>query len=101
MKTGSIIECVSEDFGIQRTQNSKMGMIFPKKGTIYTIRHIFHLRDGRSGLTVNEIDNSRLARYTPSKLEPAFTAKNFRELLPPITNIEEHINENTLEPELI
>jgi len=100
MKAGSLVECVDTNFGIQRTHNEPQGMIFPNKGVIYTVRHIFHLRDGRSGLTVNEIDNSRLKRFTPSKLEPAFNAKNFRELQPPIANIEEHINENTLEPVL-
>lgn len=100
MKIGSLIECTNTDFGIQRIHNEPQGMIFPVKNKVYTVRHIFHLRNGKSGLTVFEIDNSRFSNRTPSKLEPAFNARNFRELQPPIANIEKQINENTLEPVL-
>lgn len=101
MKVGSLVECVNTDFGIQRKHNEPQGMKFPVKKIVYTVRHIFTTRDGRTGLTVYEIDNSFLSKRTPSGLEPAFRADNFRELQPPIANIEEHINSNTLEKELV
>lgn len=94
MKVGSLVECLKHNSSCSDSLKGK-GARFPHTETVYTVREI---RDGSSTrILLEEIDNSHLAMFTPSKREPGFNILFFRELQPPIANIEEHINENTLE----
>ena len=97
MKVGSLVECVDNDF-----DDIEDVCIVPKKGSIYHIREIYSDSDG-DFVTLEEIVNPPI-KYLDGYIrfgEPQFDIDAFRELLPPIANVEQHIKENTLEPELI
>lgn len=96
MEVGSLVVCINNS-GVHHI-GIDYGAIIPKLNTVYTVRDI---RTDNYSLLLEEIDNSHLIGRNFKKREPGFNVKRFRELQPPIANIEEHINENTLEPELV
>lgn len=89
MRAGSLVECVDD------TGEKDKRCLYPVKNVIYTIREIRKSPDVGLAITLNEIVNDMRTCFG---LEVGFRASRFRELLPPIANIEEHINENTLQP---
>lgn len=97
MKIGSLVECIN-NIGCENTP--------PVLGVIYTVRAIHEdgmvLKNGvivfGVGIQLEELRNKSV--YSDGS-EKYYRTKRFRELLPPIANIEEHINQNTLEPQLI
>lgn len=94
MKVGSLVELVKDDWDIYHHNpvcDNKTS--FPVKGKPYTVRDIF-TKGGYSAIVLEEISNPVCKG---SGLEEAFMIHRFRELQPPIANIEEHINQNTLE----
>lgn len=97
MKVGSLVELIIEKWPFR---DYKHLMTYPVKNKTYTIRG-FITQGSQCGLYLEEIDNSNVSDLTDQNLEPAFHPGKFRELQPPIANIEEHINENTLTPELV
>lgn len=88
MKIGSLVELVKDDFGWVLTKVN-----LPVKNKIYTIREISKREKGVCVL-LEEIVNKK---HPHSKREYAFFIDRFRELQPPIENIEETINQNTLD----
>lgn len=92
MKIGSLVELINDKWGA----NYDDGVTYPVKRKTYTVREIDSDDRGEPCITLEEIINSKRVFYR-GLLEPAFYMKRFRELMPPIENIEEFINENTLE----
>lgn len=94
MKVGSIVECVKPSIrelaGFEIISNIKMPIV----GHIYTVRETL-IREGYSAILLEEIINPKLW-YKPGYVEICFQSSRFRELLPPIENIEEYINKNTI-----
>jgi hypothetical protein len=98
MKVGSLVELVNDKWG---KKEDFPGIVnYPKKGVIYTIRDIISNKRG-TYCHLEEIVNPIIQTLLEGTGETWFSCKRFRELQPPIANIEEHINENTLTPELI
>lgn len=98
MKVGSLVELVNDNWSIGfHSFYCNNITTFPVKNKTYTVRDIFTLL-GSTAIVLEEIQNTGCEL---SGLEEAFMIERFRELQPPIANIEEHINENTLEPVLI
>ncbi len=91
MRVGCMVECVDECNG-RNILGVRVGKIIPK-GSILTIRDL----PSESGVLFEEVING--LNYSTNQ-EWCYMKFKFRELLPPIANIEEHINENTLEPVL-
>lgn len=91
MRVGSLVECVK-----QFVSHPTYGEKFPVLGKVYTVRDIVMYNE--ASLLLEEIVNPKYL-YQQGVTECCFFIDNFRELLPPISNIEEHINENTLELE--
>jgi hypothetical protein len=85
MKVGSLVECVNDSH--IRTPNVGREI---KKGNIYTIRDI----DGPPfyGVRLEEIMSQILGGR-----ELFYRVERFREVVPPIASVEEHINQNTKE----
>jgi hypothetical protein len=96
MKVGSLVELVDDKW-----EDPFDGTITPVKNRIYTVRGL----EGIDAIYLEEIINKIEPLLDESNNiingEVAFFIHRFRELQPPIANIEEHINENTLTPELI
>jgi hypothetical protein len=100
MKIGSLVECVNSSY--------YEGLI--KLNVIYTITDIW-AKDKFLCVYKGERHYTKCACIflaevtTKGSLHPSidcpFNINDFRELQPPIANIEEHIKENTLTPELI
>ena len=101
MKVGSLVECIRTipDFFYDGKK-----LIMPKVGKVYTVVEIGRFDNGsckgKICIYVDEIETQSI-KWNGSIEEIAFSISWFRELLPPIANIEEHINENTLDPVLI
>lgn len=87
MKVGSIVELI-DDTNWRNLAPCKL----PVKGVPYTIRGIIKWHDG-TGVYLEEIVNRN---FLGSNTEGAFMVERFRELLPPIENIEKYIEENTI-----
>lgn len=100
MRVGSLVVCVNAN------ENDGTPL---KINEIYTVRGIinegsmipnsiggFTMITNGDGVYLEEVTNYRVYLYT--KVEKAFKSTRFREIQPPIANIEEYINENTLEP---
>lgn len=98
MKIGSLVECIKISIG----RSSEFSVNMPKKGNIYTVRHIkkFNSSYSKCGILLEEIVNKPIKFATGSE-EPYFPIEFFREVQPPIENIEEKIKEETLEIELV
>lgn len=95
MKIGSLVELVDDNWnknGLNRL------VTFPVKNKPYVIREVVKIGSGY-GLLLEEIDNSGLNMFTEGGAETTFDITRFRELLPPISNIEETINLNLKEYE--
>lgn len=101
MKAGSLVECI----------NNKD---FPHKiklNTVYVVSDIYDVGDyietipkdcyetSRPLLRVEECVMPNFKLDNATVINPPFFMDDFRELLPPLENIEETINENTLEYE--
>lgn len=84
MKVGSLIELVNDNWGIESYVEMAMGMTFPVKKSVYTVRDMMF---GGKGLLLEEISNSHLSNYTESKKEPAFLCDRFREIIEAPTSI--------------
>jgi hypothetical protein len=92
MKIGSLVELVDTNFATRRHK-----ITYPIKGVVYTVRFIEKLPYG-TGITLEEIVNPKV-QTSDGFGECIFNINKFRELQPPIENIEEHINLNSLEYE--
>jgi len=92
MKIGSLVELINDKW-----KNQPYDEVFPVKNKVYTVRAIEQESDG-IGLLLEEIVNPP-SQYIDAYGEPTFRIERFRELQPPIVNIEEYINQNTLEYE--
>lgn len=102
MKIGSLVECIQEP-NIRDTHCPLFGEKFPIKGSIYTVRCIETLHwKGKTatGITLYELKNPTII-FGNGIGERFFRIELFREVLPPIANIEEHIKEQTLEIEFV
>lgn len=94
MRVGSLVELVNNNWCNVPFHNPMCGIInFPVKSTVYTVRSIVKM-SGETAIILEEIRND-ICKMTG--FEEAFLITRFRELQPPIANIEEHIKENTLE----
>lgn len=97
MKVGSLVELVDDDWIWQ--SNPIFINIYPVKGNIYTVREIRKGVYSSHAILLEEIINKKYP-YANGFSEKGFSMDKFRELQPPIANIEKQINENTLEPVL-
>jgi hypothetical protein len=90
MKVGSLVECVNDNFPIDRIYNE----VKPLKGKIYTIREIV---ETSFCVTVNleELVNP-IIEYLDGTDETSFDIRGFRELLPPMQIDIEQICEREL-----
>lgn len=94
MKVGSIVEILPGYLSVYTEITiRKYIKWFPKYNTPYTIRKIEY--DADEKVTLVALEENALG-YFPSS-EIGISIKYVRELLPPIENIEEHINENIAE----
>lgn len=92
MRVGSLVELVDDNFSSKDNNFwASYGCVAPIKGIVYTARSLYDDK-----LRLEEIINPTFGNY-----EPGYFVSRFRELQPPIANIEQHIKENSLEPELI
>jgi len=97
MKVGSLVELIDDS-----NWRNIAPAIFPVKHVIYTVRLIeCHPVTKGIFILLDEIHNRNYIGNAASDMECGFRIDRFRELLPPLANIEQHIKENTLEPELI
>jgi hypothetical protein len=88
MKVGSLVKCVNN-------KGHHPYWIPAKLDTVYTVRDINVCPImGTTGVYLEEIVNETNP-YTGH--EYGYLISRFRELVPPIDNIEEHIEENSLE----
>jgi|GEM_PF-4224128 hypothetical protein len=103
MKAGSLVQYI-------KGHSEDKHLIIPDKNVIYSVRQVFPkltfiLRGvyaQADSIYLEEIINE--PKYYPfSKvyLEDAYMMESFREVLPPIEDIEQCVNENTLELETI
>jgi len=94
MKVGSLVECIKDVSPSDRLK--KMGCKPIYKGLTYTIRDIFHnLIDQKQVLvTLVEVINPQNLIVC---LETGYKIEHFWELLPPIDNVEQWVNENVEE----
>ncbi len=90
MKIGSLVELVDDNW----TRPAWNNEVLPVKDIIYTIRSIEKTNEG-AFIRLEEIVNP-IYRYLNEVGETQFGIAKFRELQPPIANIEEHINLNSL-----
>jgi len=89
MKIGSLVECTSQFDEIEDFEET------PKVGKIYTVSSICK---GRwKYITLHEIKNPITEYESGGVGEAEFDIRGFKEVLPPLQNIEEHIKENILE----
>lgn len=89
MKIGSLVGCVDNIMTDDR-------WITPKLETVYTVRDLnIDPLTGVGGLYVEEIVNGT----NGMGLELGYKLYRFRELMPPMENVEEYIKENSLELE--
>ena len=96
MKIGSLVELVDDNFNsFYNTISIMNGAKKPVKNVAYTVRDIFTIK-ADCLIRLEEIVNP-LDKFIG--MEGGYFIKRFRELQPPITNIEEHINLNSLEYE--
>lgn len=91
MRVGSLVECIQ---GVQPTIYNEIVPILKKP---YTVRDILNLHNGVF-IRLEEIINHQY-QYEDGFEECGFDIKCFRELMPPIENIEEFINKNVFELE--
>ena len=103
MKVGSLVECI----------DNKAFPNWISLKTIYTVRDIYNKGDYVESIPPNVYDlnypfirvEEVVAQNVKMKhallIDFPFPMNKFRELQPPIANIEEHINVNTLTPELV
>jgi hypothetical protein len=96
MKVGSIVHLVDDRWEYFKSKSS-MGIIYPVKNKDYTVREILKGRGALSGIDcirLEEIVNKTILYLDSGVLEQAFQMYRFKELLPPISDIEETINAN-------
>lgn len=89
MKVGSLVKLIRE-VGEKEFDEE----ILPRIGPIYTVREIIGKR--WKYIKLEEIVNP-IFNYDGDIGEAEFAMWAFKEILPPIENIEEHVNKNTLE----
>jgi len=89
MRVGSLVELVNDNWTYTTS-----AIYYPIKNKVYTVRDFTR----ECGIYLEEIVNP-ICPFLNS--EPGWKTYRFRELLSPISNIEEHIQENTLEPQLV
>ncbi|OYR20909.1 hypothetical protein [Brucella thiophenivorans] len=83
MKVGQHVECIKDHF-VNQDVHKKIGVIYPRKGTIYTIREIIpaHLNPTKGvplSLRLEEIKNTTV-QFTNGTFEPFFSCHRFRPL---------------------
>jgi hypothetical protein len=91
MKVGSLVELVDDNW----IELAEDGEIYPIIKIPYTIRNMQFDSSG-CGITLEEIINEPF-HYAEGFGECNFDINRFRELMPPIENIEEYIKENVNE----
>lgn len=103
MKAGSLVECI----------DNKEFPNFIQLKTVYTVRDIYNSGDYIQSvpketyqvkypfIRLDEVVAQDVKMWHALLIDFPFPMKCFRELLPSIPNIEEHIKENTLELEII
>jgi len=96
MKVGSLVELIDDNW----STGAGIAKYRPVKNKVYTVRAIEEFGDEGMGILLEEIINP-LFPYADGVDEPHFKPSRFRELLPPIENIEENINEDSLELEIL
>lgn len=98
MKIGSLAECI-KNIGTPLELNKIYTVLAIHDNPIFkNILGGTTICD-RVGILLVEIRNNSVFHLTNE--EKSYNINRFREVFPPIENIEEHINENTLEPALI
>lgn len=99
MKVGSLVELVDDNWDV--CVYLKTWLIeLPVRNKVYTVRDISNIPayNYKTSILLDEL----FAGVHPIwETEEAFLITRFRELQPPIANIEQHINSNTLEKELV
>jgi len=94
MKVGSLVELVSDSNWANFERFKSLGIIYPIKGNIYTIRN-FQKGKMEIGIRLEEINNP-IVHFTHinANLEPSFNIIRFRELQTPSSiSIESFITE--------
>jgi hypothetical protein len=92
MQIGSIVELINDNWGSSYIQ----GVTYPIKGKEYTVRGFTKNRDGDVFLLLEEIVNSPRI-FHEGYIEPAFYVHRFKEKLMSYSDMEEYINQNSLE----
>lgn len=100
-----MVECINDDFSNadRRSLNAMrtLGVKFPEKGTIYTVRAILTAwyPDKTDGVRLEELTNPTLHYDDGTSEEPAFGIDRFRELQPPmdITELVEECQQQVVE----
>ena len=106
MKVGSIVECInnSQEKCLQLNTPYTIREILPKGTQVRNSQEKLVSLTSVVTVRLEEIKHDEETIIMFSKViffDVPFHIEIFRELLPPIENVEEHINENTLEPVLI
>lgn len=94
MKVGSLVELVYDNWYLLE-KLSKLGVVYPVKGKIYTIREIVFSQEG-CGVLLEEIINPKIHNTRNGMVEHGFRIERFRELLPPMQISIEEILEETV-----
>jgi hypothetical protein len=92
MQPGSIVELQDDNWDANRFMYLvKQGFTYPTKGRLYTVRE--HNNQG-TGIRLDEIRNPKI-EFGAGIMENSFNMKRFREVFPPVDNVEEWSNQNT------
>lgn len=97
MKVGSLVVAIEPTLGFSAL-GIQRGMPI-KIGDVLTIREIGVTTFSKIPILMFEEIKNQINEQTGCEF--GYHPERFRQLLPPISNIEIHIKENTLEPELI
>lgn len=92
MQVGSLCEYIGANLNDADYKMISMGFIVPNLNTPYTVRDVFEYR-GNMCIRLEEIKQP----ISSAGFEEAYKMKCFRELQPPIPNVEQWVNDNTLE----
>lgn len=97
MQPGSIVELIDDSFTESWVLKvAKSGGRIPVKGVPYTVRQIRKSRHSdKTGILLEEIVNPKVPLYDDTPIEPGFVIERFRELMPPIQDVQQWVEQNT------
>lgn len=112
MKIGSVVKCIRIPISVICGKCGNTGRIvqlkidtslikLPKINGIYIVRSLYVNSSGNHFILLEEIINQPIKTKFGTFPEPPFAIECFRELMPPIENIEEFISKNTKEESVL